>query len=161
MPLDRLDDTDLLKLKSDFQKVLKTCPVTNIRGKPDPSAAAIRRLLANKWGHVIKTDDDVADLADRCGLHVYVYGTGSRAGRGETLIVRDPHGRSLGRPIAKASGVLHEKAQKLFRFPLGTKKNIAAAMYLSGAGATTEEVVQEVGDPKLNLLKEIEKMGYR
>jgi hypothetical protein len=57
--------------------------------------------------------------------------------------------------------VLHEKAQKLFRFPLGTKKNIAAAMYLSGAGATTEEVVQEVGDPKLNLLKEIEKMGYR
>jgi hypothetical protein len=34
-------------------------------------------------------------------------------------------------------------------------------MYVSRAGATTEEVVQEVGDPKLNLLREVEKMGYR
>jgi hypothetical protein len=29
--LDRLDDTDPLKLKSDFQKVLKAGPITNIR----------------------------------------------------------------------------------------------------------------------------------
>jgi hypothetical protein len=130
MPLDRLNDADLLKLKSDFQRVLKTSPITNVREKPDPSAATIRRLLAKRgWGHVIKTDDDVQELAELCGLEVDAYPTGSRAGIGTIRIVRDPHGRPLGRSIAKRSGALHEKAEKLFGFPLGTKKNIAAAMY--------------------------------
>ena len=162
MPLDRLKDSDLVKLKSDFQQVLKTSATTNIRGNSDPSAATMRRLLATKgWGRVLKTDDDVADLAYRCGLDVSAYLTGSRAGKGKTLIIRDPQGRPLGRSTTTPSGALHEKAQKLFKFDLGTKKNRAAAMYLSGAGATTEEVVQEVGDPKLNLLREVEKMGYR
>jgi hypothetical protein len=92
MPFDHLDDPDLVKLESDFQGALKSCPVTNIRGIPDPSAASIRRHLARKgWGHVIKTDDDIRDLAQRCGLDVYHYVTGGRAGGGATLIVRDPN----------------------------------------------------------------------
>jgi hypothetical protein len=162
VPLDRLNAADLLKLKADFQQVLKTCPVTNVREISGPHAAAIRRFLAEKgWATIVKTDDDVGDLAKRCGLVVSAYLTGSRAGHGTMLIIHDPQGRPVGRPIAKSSGVSHDKVQKLFKFPLGTKKNIAAAMYLERGGATTEEVNREVGDPKLNLLNEVKKLGYR
>ena len=55
---------------------------------------------------------------------------------------------------------LNIQAQELFGFALGTKKNRAAAMYLSPQGATTDEVIQEVGDLKLNLLPEVQKKGY-
>jgi len=112
------------------------------------------------WAHLIKTNDDVVELAEYCGFEVSAYATGSRSGGGTLLVVRDANGRPLGQPAVKTPHALNIKAQELFGFPLDTKKNRAAAMYLSPQGATTDEVIQEVGDPKINLLKEVEKMGY-
>jgi hypothetical protein len=89
-----------------------------------------------------------------------VHEYGSRSGTGELLIIRDKDGRSLGGTTWKDEDTLTRKAHKLFGFPVGTKKNAAAAMYLSAQGATTEEVIQKVGDTKLNLLKEVEARGY-
>jgi hypothetical protein len=156
-----LSNPDFLKLKSEFERILKTCPTTEVRETAGISASTVRNLLkANGWAHIIKTNDQVAELAQTSGLDVSVHEYGSRSGTGELLIIRDKDGRSLGGTTWKDEDTLTRKAHKLFGFPVGTKKNAAAAMYLSAQGATTEEVIQKVGDTKLNLLKEVEARGY-
>jgi hypothetical protein len=157
---DRISKPDLLRLKSEFERILKTSPTTNVRENAGISASTIRNLLRKSgWAHAIKTNDDVEELAEYCGLEVSAYKTGSRSGRGTLIVFRDANGRPLGAAV-KTPNALNIKAQELFGFALSTKKNRAAAMYLSPQGATTDEVIQEVGDSKLNLLKEVEKKGY-
>jgi hypothetical protein len=126
------------------------------------AASAIRHLLLireNEWGRVIKTDDDVVELAELCGgFTASAYPMGGRSGRGKLIVIRCDN-RKMGTQELAVPDRSNQEAEELFGFPVGTKKNIAAAMYLS-EGATTEQVVKVVGDPKLNLLKEVEKMGF-
>jgi hypothetical protein len=159
---DCVSESSLRRLKTDFLEVVKTCPLTTVREEPGWAASAIRHLLLsrdNGWGQVIKTDDDVVELAELCGgFTASAYPTGGRSGRGKIIVIRCDNRKMETQELAVPDRS-NQEAEELFGFPVGTKKNIAAAMYLS-KGATTEEVVKVVGDPKLNLLKEVEKMGF-
>jgi hypothetical protein len=64
--------------------------------------------------------------------------------------------------IPKVNAMAHDfeqRAEELFGFKLGTKANRAAAMYMRPNGATTEEIVNVLGGPQLNLLKVAEAKG--
>jgi hypothetical protein len=87
------------------------------------------------------------------------YPTGGRSGKTIGLYVSDPRKARTGRPI-EARGEVHRQVHRLFGFPLGTKKNAAAALYLSDRGATTEEIRKEIGEAMLNLLKEVKIQGH-
>ena len=159
-------EEELIKLKADLLEVLRKCPTTN-RGREDGepagcAAGAVRRLLPRDWRSVIRTNEDVAELARRCDeLDVSPYPIGARSGLGTLYVIRYKKGRTIGQDATEARpGRLQKEAQKLFDFPVGTKKNIAAALYLSADGATTEQVTKLVGGHHLNLLKEVEKKGY-
>jgi hypothetical protein len=156
MAISSLPANDMLKLKSDFRRALEKCP--SIGGKCP--AGALRGLLRDEgWQNVIKTNDDIAELAQLCGVDVDAYPTGGRSGKTIGLYVSDPRKAKTGKPI-EARGEVHRQVHRLFGFPLGTKKNAAAALYLSDAGATTEEIRKEIGEPMLNLLKEVKIQGH-
>ena len=157
MSISSVTEDDLPRLKSDFLTVLESCPRTGI----GCAAGALRRLLLTKgWQSVIKSNDDIAELAELCDLHINAFPIGAgRSGRGTLLLVSDPKKPWIGKPVETRDQV-HRRVQALFGFPLGTTKNAAAAMYLVDKGATTEEITKEIGGPALNLLREVESQGH-
>src|SRR6266498_5118994 len=114
----RVAESEFLKLKADFLEVLEICPTTNRRGEePGCAAGAIRRLLGIKgWTYVIKTNDDIEELATHCdGLVVSAYAIGSRTGQSKLLVVRHEQKRSIGRTNYRAElrMLAHESARAL------------------------------------------------
>lgn len=135
-----LSKPEFLKLKWEFERMLKECATTEVRESPGVTASTIRnRLQKSGWAHVIKTNDQIEHLARSCGLDLSVYDHGS----GKLLIIRDKHGQPLGRSVSKTPDALNRKAYRLFGFDLGTKKNIAAGMYLRLRGRWASGLVED------------------
>jgi len=61
---------------------------------------------------------------------------------------------------SQAKAKKEPKPKDMFGFRENSKESIAAAMYYSGEGATTDQVREKLGGPHLNLLKKVKELGF-